>query len=395
MNSKTKICLVLYWFALMFLFPNLGSADEFKLIPSLAVREEYNDNIFYTTNDTLDDFITTILLSLELIERTERLNLNLSASIAPFFYADLSDLNDVDQNYWGSGSYQINTLLSFNGYALYDVSNRPDRDILTSGVLQSNDKRKRLEYGFGFDYTLTEKAAMAISFAYLQDKWDLTNLGQQNLKDYRAGLNFTHNLNEWWDSTTGILNFGFEQYEFETSDTYNYFGSIGVQHWFSETIHFLIDMGLRYTDATFFTPQLVEDNNKTLGGVGQATLQIRGELTRGSIRISHRIEPSSGAGRTNQRSDVVLNLRRRFAERSVIAITTGAYKNKADNGEFSFIGIDEDTFFIRPAIRWEFFTNFILEAGYNFAYVDDHLSDTNKSRNLIYLQVAYGLPLFE
>jgi hypothetical protein len=395
MNSERKIGLVLCWFALVFLFPNLGNADEFKLIPSLAVREEYNDNIFYTTNDTLDDFITTILLGLELIESTERLNLNLSASIAPFFYADLSDLNDVDQNYRGGGNYQISTLLSFNAYALYDVSNRPDRDILTSGVLQSNDKRKRLEYGFGFDYTLTEKAAMAISFAYLQDKWDSENLERQNLKDYRAGLNFTHNLSEWWDSTTSRLNLGFEQYEFETSDTYNYFGTIGVQHWFSETVDLLVDLGLRYTDATFFTPQLVENNNKTLGGVGQATLQIRGELTRGSIRISHSIEPTSGVGRTNQRSDVVLNFRRRFAERSVIAITTGAYKNKADPNEFSFIGIDEDTFFIRPTIRWEFFTNFTLEAGYNFAYVYDHRQDIDTNRNLIYLQVAYGLPLFE
>jgi hypothetical protein len=393
MNAMRKVGLIICWFFLMFLFPNLGRADDFKLIPFIGVREEYNDNIFYTVNDTVDDFITTIRLGLGLIERTERLDLNISATVSPFFYADLTDLDDVDQNYWGGGNYQISKLLSVNAHALYNVSNRRNRDIETTGLVLSNDKRNRQEYGLGFDYTLSEKAAMAMLVAYLQDKWDSENFSRQNLKDYRAAINFTHNLSELWDSTTGRLNFGFEQYEFVTSDTYNYFGSVGIQHRFRETVNLLIDLGLRYTDATFLTPQLVEDNNKTWGGTGQATLQIQGELTQGSIRIGHLIEP--GTGRTLQRSHLVLNLRRRFTESSAFAITTGVYKNTAEPGEFSSIGIDSDTFFIRPSIRWEFFTNFTLEAGYYFSNVDDHLQDIDKHQNLIYLQVAYGLPLFE
>ena len=124
-----KIGLAILLVALTFVSPDVGRTDEFKLIPSVGVREEYNDNIFYTTNDTVDDFITTIRLGLELIERTERLNLNISATVSPFFYADLTDLDDIDQNYWGGGSYQISTLLGVNAHALYDVSNRRDRDI--------------------------------------------------------------------------------------------------------------------------------------------------------------------------------------------------------------------------------------------------------------------------
>ncbi len=71
------------------------------------------------------------------------------------------------------------------------------------------------------------------------------------------------------------------------------------------------------------------------------------------------------------------------------------YNNKADGDEFSFRELDENTFFIRPTIRWEFFDKFTLDAGYIFNYVDDLVDNDVTRRNLVYLQVAYGLPLFE
>ncbi len=340
MTCLKKVALALSFIALTIVSVNEILADEFKLIPSIAVRGEYNDNIFYTVDDTDDDFITTISAGLELIERTERLDLNLAALLSPFFYADYSDLDDVDQNYMGRISYKINPSFGVNANALYDVSNRRDRDFETTGIVTTNDKRKRGEFGLGFDYTMTEKTGMALSFDYLKDKWDSIDIARQDLEDYRALLNFTHNLSQFERPTIGRLNFGFERYKFEgediqTSDTYNYFTTIGAQHWFSETVNLLVDFGARYTDSDFVTPQLVfvppssteirivEINNTGWGGTGQAILEKRGEITRGSIRIAYGIVPASGRGTTVQRFDVVLNLRRRLAERSAIAIATG------------------------------------------------------------------------
>ena len=82
---KIRIQLILLN-VLLLLVPSGVLADDFKLIPSLAVREEYNDNIFGSVSDTVDDFITTISPGLELVERTERLDLGLSAIVSPFFY---------------------------------------------------------------------------------------------------------------------------------------------------------------------------------------------------------------------------------------------------------------------------------------------------------------------
>jgi hypothetical protein len=389
------------------MLPSGVLADDFKLIPSIAVRGEFNDNIFATSSDTVDDFITTISPGLELIQHTEKLNLNLLAIVSPFFYADTSALDDVDQKYYGGGSYQISELMGISADAGYNVSNRPDRDVETTGLVASNDKRKRQDYGLGFNYTITEINAMGLSGRYANEKWDSRDFDRQDLETYSAILNYTHNLGQWVEPTIGRFNIGFGRYKFETSDTYNYFTSIGAQHWFSETINLLVDLGVRYTDSDFFSlqpifvppfffqTQIVETNNKSFGGVGTVILEIQGEITRGSIRVAHDIKPASGRGTTAQRTDAVLDLRRRLAERSAVTVATGYYKNKAEGDEFSFRELNEDTFFFRTNIRWEFFEEFTLEAGYNFSYTDDRIADSDRRRNYVYLQVAYGIPLFE
>lgn len=407
MDYFKRIALAMVIVILVFIFPEPNYADEFKLIPSISVRQEYNDNILYSSSDETDDWITTVSPGLEVVERTEQLDLNLSATVSPIYYADHSKFDEVDQNYRARAGYQVTSSLGVNAAALYDVTNRPDRDIETTGMVESVDERKRQEYGFGFDYRLTEVAAMGFSVGYLRDDWDSDNFDRQDLKAPTANLNFTYDLGRWWDSTISRLNFGFGRYEYETSDTYNYFGSVGVQHWFTETVNLIVDLGVRYTDAdfdrselvfvppAFFQIRTVKDNNSDYGGVGQAILEIRRELTRGSIRISYDIRPASGEGTVVERTDVVLNVRRRFAERLVIGIAAGYYKNESDSDEFSFREIDEDTFFIRPKIRWEFLDHYTLEAGYNFSYVDDRAEDNDTRRNLVYLQIAYGVPLFE
>jgi len=384
-----------------------GVSAEFNLIPSFDVREEYNDNISFEYSDTIDDFITTVSAGLELTERTEQLDLSLAGTVSPFFYADNDERDGVDQNYVGRINYQISPLLGVNANAGYNVSNRSDRDVYTTGLVISDTRRENQAYGVGFNYTLTELSAVGVSFSYSKDKWDEVNLANQNSKNYGTTLNVTHSLNQWWEETTGRLNVGFDRLEYETSDTNNYSGTIGVEHRFSQTINLLIDVGVRYTDADFLSPQLifvppaflqvvnVETNNKSFGGTGQAVLGIQGELTQGSVSIRWGLTPASGRGRPVQRSEAVLNLGRRLGEKLTIGIAGGFYHNRADIDEFSALKIDEDAYYIRPTIQWEIFERFNLQAGYNFTYIDDHAVSNDRKQNMVYLQAGYSVPLFE
>jgi len=140
---------------------------------------------------------------------------------------------------------------------------------------------------------------------------------------------------------------------------------------------------------------IVEANNKSFGGTGQAILAIQGELTQGSVGIRHGITPASGRGQTVQRTEAMLNLIRQLAEKVSVGITGGLFHNRADRDEFSARKIDEDAYYIRPTIKWEIFERFNLELGYNFIYIDDHVASNDRKQNMVYLQASYDFPLFE
>jgi hypothetical protein len=74
-NRKTKTALILVVMGMVMVIAADTGADEFKLTPSLAVKEEYNDNILYSTTNTQKGFITTLSPGLALTERTERMDL--------------------------------------------------------------------------------------------------------------------------------------------------------------------------------------------------------------------------------------------------------------------------------------------------------------------------------
>jgi len=389
------------------IIPSYAFSANFNLTPSLKVREEYNDNIFFEYADTVDDYITTVTAGLELMERTDQLDLSLKGSVSPYFYADNSEWDDVDQNYIGKIKYEVNSYLNVNADAGYNVSNRPDRDIDLTGLVQSNNRRKRQSYGLGADYELTQYSAMAVFFKYSKDEFDNGNILNQDQKDYRTGLNFVHDISQLWEETTGQFNIQFEKFDFETSDADNYFATIGIQHKFSSSVSLLIDGGVVYTDTDYLTTQrvfvppamtqtnIVEANNKSYSGSGQIVLDMQGEFTRGSATLRYGITPASGRGQTVQRTDGILNIRRELAEMLSVGISGGYYHNQADKDEYSANEIDEDAYYAQPTIKWEIFERFKLELGYRFTYIDDHAESNDRKQNMVYLQAGYELPLFE
>jgi hypothetical protein len=385
--------------------PVNGRGDEFKLTPSIGAREEYNDNIFFDNSHEKDDFITTILPALELSERTERFNLMLATAVSPYFYAKNSDLNDVDQDYRGNTSYRLTERFTAAGDARYTVDHRANRDIEETGLVQSTKTRRRQRYGADLNYALSEKAALDLSGSYQQDNWSGHNPEEEDLQAGSAGLGLSYNLAEWIRNTIGRINAGFARYDYQTSDSDYYFGSVGAQHLFSERLSLETDVGIRYLDAKFDTTKpdatsstgfkTVTENGSGWGGIGHASLKYRSEKTHYSLSGLHDINAASGETGPTQLTRVVFDVGHRAAEKLVFGLSTGFYRNKAEAGEFSSEERDTKTVFVRPRMRWEFARNFTLEAGYTYTWTNDDVENHAAQRNDVYVQLAYGLPLFE
>jgi len=383
-------------------------ADDIQLVPTVAVREEYNDNIFFSSDDVEDDFITTIAGALELIERTERLDLNLFGGVAPFFYADFSDLDDTDQNYNGKISYQFSPRYSASIDGGYFVDNRPDRDVLATGLVTGNDRRRRTRVGFDTAYQVSDISGLGLRYDYLRDKWEEDTSGREDLKANDVFFVYNRRFANRLGLTTGSLNVSYGHYDFETSLNKTFYGGLGVENLFSERLTLQADAGARYVDSEFdmmqfvqvapgiFQLQVVEESKKGWGMAGKAALRYRlTEKTFSSLRFLHDIQPASSQGSTVVRTELVFSGSHKFTEKLAGSLTAGAYRSKANQDDFSSIKIDKRSFVIRPGLRWEFYTNFTLEASYSYIYEDDRVTDNDIDQNRVWVQIAYGLPLFE
>ena len=76
-----------------------------------------------------------------------------------------------------------------------------------------------------------------------------------------------------------------------------------------------------------------------------------------------------------------------------IGLRAGIYHNKADSGDFGTQEVDQYTYRLRPDIRWDFYENFALTAAYRYTYLDNQVADRNSTRNSVFMEVSYGLPL--
>jgi hypothetical protein len=382
-------------------------ADEFKLTPSIAARQEYNDNIFFDTSRARDSFITRVTPGLELIERTERLDLRLSGSLTPYVYWADSNLNSVDQDYSGRAAYMLTPRLRVGGEAGVRVDHQPDRDILTTGIAYGDSRRIQQRYGGNAAYDFTERTSGSVNYLYTREDWRSNDPDIQDDHSNAVTLGLSQDLAAAKGVTVGLLNAGYARYTYETSKTDYWFGSVGLKQRLSEIFTVSADVGGRYTHSEFDVQRLVfvppvfltvvteQENDSGWGGLGHAALAYTGEVTHASVDLSHDVAPLSGSTGVVQRTSLTFSGGHLLTEKLRLGLFTGVFRNKSGENEFSGQKVDEVSFTVTPNLRWEIYRDVTLEVGYNFTYVDYRADDTAASRSLAYFQIAYGLPLLE
>ncbi len=419
-----------FFFILSFFsLPEWSMADDVKLISSVTVREEYNDNIFFDNNNEEEDFITTVSPGLRLTSRTERFTTRLSARFDGIIYSDNSKLNAIDQDFKADMSYQLTDKTGVTAKAGYKKDSRNDRDIevmdggSATGLVQDDSTRIRRTCDFSSSTMLNETTALSASYSFTRD--DFENKDDNDILMNIINLGFTHNLSFIDELTVGRLNLGFARYDYIDSETIrpyytgtshyftgtdidSYSATIGASRNISEVFTILADIGGRYTKSKYRTRQLIKfgntvwfdsgnikDKNSSSGFIAQVTAAYTGELTDSSLNFYHDVRSSSGRSGATERTSMEFKLSRRLTYELRGSLSMQYYLNKADDGEFSSKGIDEKTWSIRPAVRYDFTKALFIEAAYYFISIKDDEDNTNKKRNQFFIKVSMDYPLFE
>jgi len=387
-------------------------ADEFKLTPSVAVRQEYNSNIFFDSSNEKDDFITRVKPGLELVNRTERLDLRLAGFVTPYVYWNNENLNSVDQDYSGRVDYRLTPLLRLGANAAVLVDHQPDRDIFTTGLAYGDNRRLRQNYGGNVGYMFTEKTSGSVTYGYTREDWrkGTSNTSNSDLEDYDSHavtLGLARELGAATGVTVGLLNAGWAKYNYDTSDTDYYFSTVGVKHRLTEIFNVSANVGARYTSSTFDVQSLAivppgvsvvvtdQQRDSGWGGIGHLAVEYAGERTRARLGASQDVTAQSGGQGVVQRTGLTFDGGHLLTEKLRLGLFTGLFHNKAGENEFAGQKVEEYSYSVGPSLRWEFYRDVTLEAGYSFTYLDNQADNESASRHLGYIQIAYGLPLFE
>ena len=380
------------WFlVLIWVSANETAAYEFKLIPSLALRGEYDENLFFSSDDEEDDYIATISPGLRLTERTERVKVDLSGRADWIEYRDNDELDDVDQDYRGNFRYLITPEIGISADAMFTMDSRRDRDIDVTGLVMTNVERKRQYYSLSGDYTVSEKTASVLSYTYARDKFDDPEFVDMEM--HRTALGFTHDLGRSFPLAVGRMNLGYARYDYENIELDDYSLTFGVARRFSELLSLLVDLGGRYTRSDI--ERVSDDKDDEWSGVGQVDLSYNHEVTRVSLSLSQYMRPASGRGGTSERTSASFDINTHFTAGLWGDIYTAYYLNKADAEEFGTLDIDEETWLIRPRVRYNFNRDMSLSASYQYTTVNYRESDTEAHRNLVFIRFYYQYPLFD
>jgi hypothetical protein len=237
----------------LLLLPAGSPAAELKLIPMLEVREDYNNNLFseHSRIQGAHDTITTVSPGLRLTDRTERLDAFLQSWARIMRYRDNDELDETDQDHSGRVRGLITERWSASVDGRYVRDSRVDKDFEEAGTVIGRVRRDRTHYGGSTDFSLTEKAAGSLSYAYDEDRFNDPEYSDSTIQN--AGLGLSYDLGSLVEETVVQANAGYALYRYPREDAVGDTCSGGLRKRLSETLSMSGYIGRSLTRTAFDT----------------------------------------------------------------------------------------------------------------------------------------------
>jgi hypothetical protein len=358
------------------------SGQELKLTPSLAVKKEYNDNIFLAPGSRVDDFISTLTPALELSSRTERHDTSLSGGINWLKYARHSGSDAVDYFVNGAGSFQIDPRLALSAGASCTQNSRPDQIDPATGLTINSENRVQI-YQAGGSYMATEKSRLSLSYGYSQQDYSRVNYLGSRQHQASAGLSYALT-----PQTSLEKVFTFNRQLTDISAVDNYSATLGLSYRLRELWSLSLNAGGRYTRSDLIVSKINNISNGDWGWVGGLSCNYSGEKLTGSASFNHDVSLAAGRTGSTQRTGGSVTLGNKFTKELSGAVDFGYYWNKSSQDQFSVLPIDEKTLELNCRLHYDFNNDLALEANYHHVNTDYGQLGTRAGQNIFLLRLV-------
>lgn len=407
-------------YALIIIFcltaPVISYAEKGGFVPFVSVRQEYSDNINFSSIEE-EDFITTAAAGADYIVDTEQVYSRLNGRIWHLFYQDNDQLDTTNGSVSFRWDYQYSERSGIGVDADYRKDSQRDRDTDTTGLVLSGD-RKKADAAVSASHMFSEITRGEITVSGGFTDREETSDEEEN-KNAGVSMVFTKNLSERFKNTTGLFNLSYVHYESDLETTYPgtttaiYFRDFtsdiiqaytGFSKDITELYSFYMQAGVSWTDttegqrtllrtggATISDTRAADQDSSTFGGVFLSGLNYDGLYYDVSLSLSHDVRGSTGTNGVVERSAVSFSLDRKVSDSFFITFDASCYLNKNERETLS--DLEELTINIQPGLRYRFMDSFTLTCGYRYTSNEDRLNNTTNERNLVYFELKkeFGL----
>jgi hypothetical protein len=392
---------ILFIGAVLFLGAQPANAQQSDIIPFIELHEEFNDNIFFSVADPVTDLITTVSPGIDFVERTERLDASITGSLNQLLYLDNSELNSTDVYLSGAAEYLATPRLELYTAAGYIQDSRPDRDVDTTGFVQSTEIRKRWYFNLQGSYQTRETIFNNLSYRLETNNYQDPEFVDSVIHDFQ----FVHTwqASRWLKNVSGRFNLGYTHYGFEEARTDSFAGTIGAEWYRSERISLVFDLGARYLQNKFEQTQAVhvppfsttrEVTTSAWGGIGNLRFVYRGEFFRSSVVFFNDLREAGGRGGTVLRTSLAVTYDQRISEKLRGYAAAGFNLNRGLEGETSAEDIDEQGTYFSPSLQYDLNDHWSFDLTYNVTWVKDLIDDSEAVRNKIFGTIRYQWPIW-
>lgn len=381
---------------LLQLYPSLVWGNEFRLVPSITLKEEYNSNVLLSTSIIKSDFVTSLSAGVEMVNRTDRLDTDLLLGLDQLEYAGNQGLNATNQVYDGKLRYLVSPLFSVSAEAGYRRNTNPTLDIAAIGIVMAAVPWNRINYSMSANYQITEKTAAVVSYSYGRDYYENSKSLDDTFHDVNSGL--IYDFSKYIQAVKVRCNMDYGYYYSPDTRIDNVVGTVGFSRDISESWGISVDSGVRHTWAEVSVaaqPAMEQLNNDGWGWVGKVALNYKGERSNGELSYLRDVTPAYGLDGSAERNALTLSTRYRFTYDLSAFFAAGYYTLKSDPSKFSAQVINQQTFRFNPRVRYELSRDVAAEAAYEFTMVDYPALNTDANRHLVSIRLYIQHPFLE
>ena len=389
MVSIKKVAIMFFCKCLIISFlsvPFIAVAKDVTVVPSITLRGEYDDNVYFTRTDEISDYLAIISPALTLDYASELLNLEANGIVDVLRYVDETDINTENQRYTINGGYRLMERWALSGNFSYIKDTTLDSELEETGIVYAREDRDRFNAGAGLSYQVSELSDMGVNYAYSKTDYD-----ERGLEDYDFNsINFSYNrkFNDGLDVLT--VEPRYTRLSSDTSDDEGYRLTFGWTHLPSETYRLKIFLGARYTEQDYKDGR---DTTSNWGGVADISLLKKAEVYSVLMGFNSDTYNEPSTGELSQVYRIYCNLTRRITERLRAGVNTRLSLTQPDDKD-AFRDKDIWYFTVTPSLTYRLTENHSLQLSYSYQQeYDNNLEDDRRNdRNRVWLSLNFNFP---